>query len=474
MILAFLSIVYTKDSANVNYRWIMVLGYKRRSHLIRRMSVLSIALWILVSFSSFQAVAPSDNDEQPLPPTLPIRLHDGNLLPRVGLGVALTGDKTYEAVTHAIQLGYSLFDTAAEESYGNEDQVGRAINEYYQANTVDFRKLFVTTKLWDTDHGFYSTLRACWDSYRNINKFSPQYSSIPIDLYLIHSPYGGRLLETWDALLWLQKQGLVQAIGVSNFGIEHLEVLRLANRPMPAVNQIEMHPLVYEQRRDLLEYCQRHSIVVQAFGSLMHGYPRFLEHPPPFLAKMVQSYRTNGIRYATYPQQTNENTEHNITVANILLQWATQHEFAVIPKSSKTHRITENVRYWNLLDEEEPVDGSTFALSQEDMELLDEWGSHLPYEDRNIYKEDWNWNPIDEAPLHIGKDDYWPSYKGMVELDRSSDLDGFFESLLEHNDLLDEDEYWEEYWENAVPLSDDDDDEYHGEQDDDESFHEEL
>jgi len=114
-----------------------------------------------------------------------------------------------------------------------------------------------------------------------------------VDLYLIHSPYGGRLLETWDALLYLQKfhASKVRSIGVSNFGIAHLEVLRVAGRPMPTVNQIEMHPLVYRQRKDLLDYCAEHEIVVQAFGSLMHGYEGLLESR--VLIDMAERYNHN-------------------------------------------------------------------------------------------------------------------------------------------------------------------------------------
>merc|ERR1712194_1855 len=88
------------------------------------------------------------------------------------------------------------------------------------------------------------------------------------DCYLIHSPSGGELVETWDALLNMQKEGMLRSIGVSNFGIKHLETLRKAGRPLPVVNQIEMHPLIYQDRLDLIEYCQSKGILVQAYGSL--------------------------------------------------------------------------------------------------------------------------------------------------------------------------------------------------------------
>eukprot|EP00533_Pseudo-nitzschia_delicatissima_P013153 CAMPEP_0197263780 /NCGR_PEP_ID=MMETSP1432-20130617/1380_1 /TAXON_ID=44447 /ORGANISM="Pseudo-nitzschia delicatissima, Strain UNC1205" /LENGTH=236 /DNA_ID=CAMNT_0042728329 /DNA_START=1 /DNA_END=711 /DNA_ORIENTATION=- len=223
---------------------------------------------------------------------------------------------------------------------------------------------------------------------------------------------------------------------------------------MPVVNQIEMHPLVFQQRQDLLEYCKQHKIAIQAFGSLMHGYSHFLIDPPEFLSKMVDIYKTNEIHYAVYHLDENDTKTNDITVAHLLLQWAVQHEFAIIPKSSKTHRITENVRYLKLSTEETSLD-TEFVLSEQDMEILDNWGDHLPYEHRNIYKQDWNWNPIDEAPLHLGFHKYWPNYEG-IEID---DLERFVQDL----DSVDEDEYWEDYWENGVYLDgeeEEDDDEY--------------
>ena len=185
-----------------------------------------------------------------------------------------------------------------------------------------------------------------------------------IDMYLIHSPYGGRILETYDAMLYIQQQQKAQqqkngqqspqaitSLGVSNFGIDHLEILRKNDRPMPTLNQIEMHPLVYKSRKQLLDYCAQHKIQIQAFGSLMHGYyPDFVDGdgssttPAAFITAMVHKYNTNGIEYTVYNQHDDNDTNSNdenyqqITTAHILLQWALQHGFAIIPKSSRTER----------------------------------------------------------------------------------------------------------------------------------------
>jgi diketogulonate reductase-like aldo/keto reductase len=481
------------------------------------------------------AVATEDERHQDstralLPGTISLR--DGAAMPRVGLGVALTAEHTYEAVTHAIaQVGYTLVDTAAEESYGNEDQVGRALNDYYRsysnnntaavedAETSTRSRIFVTTKLWDSDHGFYRTLRAFRKSYRELNTFvttdnvsenenenenDNKNNSIPIDLYLVHSPFGGRLIETWDALLWLQnhQSDKVVSIGVSNFGIDHLEVLRRSGRPMPVVNQIEMHPLVFSQRQRsrLLDYCHEHNIQIQAFGSLLHGYPRFLTNPPPLLSDMVERYNTNGVDYAVYHSMDDESKKEKdgkkknesssaITVVHILLQWALQHGFAIIPKSSKTQRITENVRYLNLGNEKSNTNNNNnkkknsnknknrldFFLSKDDMELLDQWGNHIPYEHRNVYKKDWNWNPIDEAPVHSGNEDYWPGYE---DLEHETNLERILDVVADEDNEDEEEEYWKEYWRNGIHLDEDDyddeDDDEHYYDEDEEEFHEEL
>jgi diketogulonate reductase-like aldo/keto reductase len=316
-----------------------------------------------------------------------VLMHNGHSIPVIGLGLALMGDASYPAVQWALSAGYRLLDTAAEETYGNEAEVGRAIHDYLTTTattsasevnpTMSREDVFVTTKLWDDAHGFWPTLETFEESYHALNIGT-------IDLYLIHSPFGGHLVETWDALLYLQSQGYVTSIGVSNFGIRHLQALATKGRPRPVVNQIELHPLVYQQRKPLLEYCRHHGILVQAYGSLMHGYPEYLSQPQ-FLVDMA--------------------TRYHKTTAQILLKWAVQHDFLIIPKSAHQYRIVDNSRLFD------------FTLSAEDMTTLDSWGDHIPSDqDRNIYKEEWNWNPIDEAPVHRGRMDFWPHYEGVDEI----------------------------------------------------------
>ena len=326
-----------------------------------------------------------------------VLLHDGHSIPQIGLGVALTGSKTFDAVQYALNQGYRLIDTASHESYGNEKQVGKAIrdcifkspfslssssknsNNSSSTPPVSRKDVFVITKLWDDNHGFYKTLKAFDKSYDTLDIG-------PIDLYMIHSPYRGKLIETYDALLYYQQMGWVKSIGVSNFGIPHLQAIKDAGRPLPVVNQIEMHPLVYKYRLPLLEWCQHHQIKIQAYGSLMHGYEEWLSEST--ILKDMQQQR--------YPTK---------TTAQILLRWAIQHGFLIIPKSSRRQRIKENSKIFD------------FELTKEDMLLLDNWGDHVTDEQRNIYEEDWGWNPIDdlasESEVKLGKTNYWPEFEGV-------------------------------------------------------------
>jgi len=314
------------------------------------------------------AMVKSDNDDKSVSSHHAV-LNDGSQMPMVGLGVALSGDDTYKAVQWALSYGYRLIDTAADETYDNEDLVGQAIRDWGKD------KVFVTTKLWDSDHGFYQTLEAFEESYEKLN------ASEPLDLYVMHSPFGGRILETWDAMLFLQSKGYIKSIGVSNFGVNHLEAMANSGRPLPVVNQIEMHPLIFQQRLPLLKWCQEHNVKIQAYGSMMSGYPKWLE--AELLVDIAERYKK--------------------TTAQILLRWALQHDFLVIPKSVREERIKSNCQLYD------------FVMSEDDMNVLDHWGDSIKKKNRLMYKRSWNWNPIDEADVHLGKTHYWPKFEGVEE-----------------------------------------------------------
>jgi len=268
-------------------------------------------------------------------------------MPVIGLGVYLSkpGAETQQAVEWALQAGYRLVDTASV--YRNEASVGDAI----AASGVPREDIWVTTKLWDSDHGFDKTMRAFQES---MTKLKLEY----LDLFLMHSPNSGKIVETWDAMRTLQSMGKIRSIGVSNFGINHLEALRKHGRVLPSVNQIEMHPMNYKERMDLLDYCKKHGILVQAYGSLFAGKLQFMDRRE---VKQV---------VAAHP---------GTTAAQVLLRWGLQMGFQIIPKSVKQQRIIENLEVLNI------------ALSEAEMDVLSAMQGDL-----GAY-----WQPI-SAPVDIG------------------------------------------------------------------------
>jgi len=250
------------------------------------------------------------------------RLNDGRSMPMFGLGVyRVPREDCYEAVRSALERGYRLVDTAA--MYGNEVEVGRAIRD----SGLRRDDVWVTSKILPRDHGRHRTRRAVQQTVDNLGLGT-------VDLMLIHSPTGGKLLETWDALCALRDEGVVGSVGVSNFGVEHLEALE-HKRPEapPAVNQIELHPLIIDERRDVIVCCSRLGVLVQAYGSIFSGQARYLER------RVVQQAAL----------------AHHRTAAQVLLKWALQQGIAVIPKSTNPDRISENAA----------LDG--FELSQGEM-----------------------------------------------------------------------------------------------------------
>src|SRR5688572_18816892 len=187
-----------------------------------------------------------------------IALNDGAKMPALGLGVwqAAAGKETRRAVGAALEIGYRLIDTA--KMYGNERDVGAAVRE----SGIPREEIFVTTKLWNDDHGHEAALRAFERSRKELGL---DY----VDLYLIHWPVTGLRQETWKAFLKLRDEGRVRSIGVSNYTIQHLEELLPESPTPPAVNQVEFHPFLYQ--RELLAFCQGRRIQLEAYSPLVRG-----------------------------------------------------------------------------------------------------------------------------------------------------------------------------------------------------------
>jgi 2,5-diketo-D-gluconate reductase A len=246
-----------------------------------------------------------------------VELIDGRSMPRVGFGVfQIPPRETLEAVKHALRTGYRLVDTAA--AYGNEAEVGQAIRE----SELEREDVFVTTKLWNGDHGRESAHRAFENS---LGRLRFDY----VDLYLIHwpVPMKGLYVETWQALTEIQASGRARSVGVSNFEIDHLQRIIDETGTVPAVNQIELHPRL--QQRELRRYHAEHRIVTEAYSPLAQG--EVLEEDA--IAELA--------------------SRHGKTPAQVVLRWHLQLGNMVIPKSVNKRRIEENLDIFDFeLDDE--------------------------------------------------------------------------------------------------------------------------
>jgi diketogulonate reductase-like aldo/keto reductase len=249
-------------------------------------------------------------------------LHNGVKMPWLGLGVWKMEDReeVIRAVKTALEIGYRHIDTAA--IYKNEEGVGQAIKE----SGVPREEIFITTKVWNSDQGYETTLQAFETS---LQKLGLDY----VDLYLVHWPVKGKYKETYKALEKLYKEGRVRAIGVSNFQIHHLEDLMADCEIKPMVNQVEYHPRL--SQKELHAFCKKHGIQLEAWSPLMQG--KLLDDPT-----LIEI----GKKYGKSPAQ-------------VILRWDLQNEVVTIPKSVKPHRIKENA---DLFD---------FELTAEDMEKID-------------------------------------------------------------------------------------------------------
>jgi 2,5-diketo-D-gluconate reductase A len=251
-----------------------------------------------------------------------IALNDENTMPALGLGVAeLSDDETERAVSAALEMGYRLIDTASV--YGNEAAVGRAI----AASGIPRAELFITTKLANADQGLTSTQNACKAS---LERLGLDY----LDLYLIHwpAPQLGKYVDSFGGLIQARAEGHTRSIGVCNFTEDHLETVIDLTFVTPAVNQIELHPLLNqaELRADNAE----HDVVTEAYSPLAVG--RLLDNPTV----------------------TSVAAEYSRTPAQVLIRWSLQLGNVVIPRSAKPERIAEN------------LDVFDFELAAEHMDAL--------------------------------------------------------------------------------------------------------
>lgn len=250
-----------------------------------------------------------------------INLHDGLKIPTVGFGTwKISNEEAPAVVEEALAAGYRSIDTAAV--YGNENGIGQALSK----TNLKRSEIFLTTKVWNSEQGYDSTLRAMDSS---LKKLKTDY----VDLYLIHWPMPAqdKYVATWKALNRLRTEGIARSIGVCNFNIDHLERLLGETGVVPVLNQIELHP--YFQQKELREFHAKHNIATEAWSPLARG-KLFEEKVISDLAK-----------------------KYNKTPAQIVLRWHFDNGIIAIPKSSHTKRILENIDIFDF-----SLDGDDLAI----------------------------------------------------------------------------------------------------------------
>ena len=255
-----------------------------------------------------------------------IKLNNGINIPQLGFGTwQITGKECENAVKWALEAGYRHIDTA--KIYGNEAEAGKSIKNF----GIKREEIFITTKLWNSDHD--NVERAFEASLRNLG--------VPyIDLYLMHYPVPERN-QSWKSMEKLLKSGKCKSIGVSNFTIRHLNSLIGKSDIIPAVNQVEFTPLLYQ--KELLDFCAKNKIIVESYSPLTHGQklndPRF--------TRISSKYKKSN--------------------AKLLIKWCLQHGLVAIPKSRRKEKILEN------------FDVFDFEISKEDMKFLDSMNEDLRF-----------------------------------------------------------------------------------------------
>lgn len=257
-------------------------------------------------------------------PTIPsITLNDGRMMPQLGFGVwQVTNHEAQSTVGEALEAGYRSIDTAA--IYGNEEGVGEAI----RASPIPREEQFVTTKLWNNNHGYDAAL-AAFD--QSLERLKLDYA----DLYLIHWPVAGSeaYLDTWRALVKLKEDGRAKSIGVSNFMIPQLRRIIAETGVVPSVNQIELHPRF--QQRELRVFHAGHGIVTESWSPLGQG-------------TLIEDETIAAI-----------GSKYGKTTAQVILRWHLDNGLIAIPKSVTPARIRENIDIFD------------FKLDADDMSALE-------------------------------------------------------------------------------------------------------
>lgn len=257
-------------------------------------------------------------------------------IPFLGFGTYLIkNEDAAAAVREAISAGYRHIDTA--EGYQNEAGVGVAIQEALASQKLTRGDLFVTTKLWPGNTAWGQTAKTTESTVRSLDESLARLGLSYVDLYLIHAPFEReQRLAQWRGLVELKRQGKTRAIGVSNFSEKHIEELKAAGLPLPAANQIELHP--WSQKPELVRYLEDNGITPIAYSSLV---PLSTWRTGQASAKTDQMKADGAHADAPFKVMARK---YAVSESQLLLRWAIQKGYPVLPKSTNPERIRENAR----------------------------------------------------------------------------------------------------------------------------------
>ena len=276
-----------------------------------------------------------------------------HIVPRIGLGTYNMNSQESEDMTYAaIKYGYRHIDTAAV--YRNEDGVGRALKRIYENTDLKRSDLTITTKLWPGGLVKVDRVKNNVGAIKSLDKSLRNLDEDYVDLYLIHSPHAkNKRLEQWETLLTQQEQGKVKNIGVSNWGINHIEELNDKGYPLPSANQIEIHP--WSQKPELVSYLKENDIDIIAYSSLV-PLSTWRHKDGENSLKTDEMYKDGNDLESPFKKMA---SKYDVTEAQVLLRWALQLGYAILPKSIQIDRMQENFD----LD---------FRIDEEDMNLIEQ------------------------------------------------------------------------------------------------------
>ena len=276
-----------------------------------------------------------------------------HIVPRIGLGTYNMNSQEAEDMTYAsINYGYRHIDTAAV--YRNEDGVGRALKRIYEDTDLKRSDITITTKLWPGGLVKVDRVKNNVGAIKSLDKSLRNLDEDYVDLYLIHSPHAkNKRLEQWETLLTQQEQGKVKNIGVSNWGINHIEELNDKGYPLPSANQIEIHP--WSQKPELVSYLKENDIDIIAYSSLV-PLSTWRHKDGENSLKTDEMYKDGNDLESPFKKMA---SKYDVTEAQVLLKWALQLGYAILPKSIQIDRMQENFD----LD---------FGIDDEDMNLIEQ------------------------------------------------------------------------------------------------------